>query len=91
MISTGGLDQCTLTYGYLPRGYNQLSTPRMLELRNACLARADEPGMRLPLEIDANIATLSGDTSYSKEDRALIADYCVKAYENQAIRSMKTD
>ena len=45
LISTGGFDQCMLSYGYLPRGYNQVFSPRMLELRNACLAKAHELGM----------------------------------------------
>ena len=45
LISTGGFDLCMLSYGYLPRGYNQIHSARMLELRNACLAKAHELGM----------------------------------------------
>jgi predicted aldo/keto reductase-like oxidoreductase len=45
LISTGGFDQCMLSYGYMPRGYNQVFSPRMLELRNACVAKAHELGM----------------------------------------------
>ena len=45
LISTGGFDQCMLSYGYMPRGYNQVFSPRMLELRNACMAKAHELGM----------------------------------------------
>jgi predicted aldo/keto reductase-like oxidoreductase len=29
-----------LSYGYLPRGYDQVWSARMIELRNACLAKA---------------------------------------------------
>jgi len=45
LISTAGFDQCMLSYGYMPRGYNQVFSPRMLELRNACMAKAHELGM----------------------------------------------
>ncbi len=45
LISTGSFDLCMLSYGYLPRGYNQIHSARMLELRNACLAKAHELGM----------------------------------------------
>lgn len=42
LISSGGFDQCMLSYGYMPRGYDQVFSPRMLELRNACVAKAHE-------------------------------------------------
>jgi len=45
LISTGGFDQCMLSYGYIPRGYNQVWSARMVELRNACLAEAHKRGM----------------------------------------------
>jgi predicted aldo/keto reductase-like oxidoreductase len=45
LISSGGFDQCMLSYGYLPRGYNQVLSARMVELRNACVAKAHELGM----------------------------------------------
>jgi len=45
LISSGGFDQCMLSYGYLPRGYNQVFSARMVELRNACVAKAHELGM----------------------------------------------
>jgi predicted aldo/keto reductase-like oxidoreductase len=47
LISSGGFDQCMLSYGYLPRGYNQVFSARMVELRNACVAKAHELGMGL--------------------------------------------
>jgi predicted aldo/keto reductase-like oxidoreductase len=34
-----------LSYGYIPRGYNQVFSARMIELRNACVAKAHELGM----------------------------------------------
>ena len=45
LISTGGFDQCMLSYGYLPRGHNQLFSARMVALRNLCVAKAHERGM----------------------------------------------
>jgi len=34
-----------LSYGYIPRGYDQVWTARMTKLRDACLAKAHELGM----------------------------------------------
>ena len=45
LISSGRFDQCMLSYGYLPRGHNQVFSARMVELRNACVAKAHELGM----------------------------------------------
>lgn len=45
LISSGEFDQCMLAYGYIPRGHNQLFSARMVELRNACVAKAHELGM----------------------------------------------
>ena len=45
LISSGGFDLCMLSYGYLPRGHDQIFSARMVELRNACVARAHEAGM----------------------------------------------
>lgn len=45
LADSGGFDQCMLTYGYIPRGYNQVHSARMLALRDACLAKAYERGM----------------------------------------------
>jgi predicted aldo/keto reductase-like oxidoreductase len=45
LISTGGFDMCMLSYGYLPRGYDQIWSARMTELRNACVAAAGGRGM----------------------------------------------
>ncbi len=45
LISSGGFDVCMLSYGYLPRGYDQVWSARMTTLRDACLAKAHELGM----------------------------------------------
>jgi predicted aldo/keto reductase-like oxidoreductase len=42
VISTGGFDQCMLAFGYLPRGHDQLFSPRMIGLREQCLAKAHQ-------------------------------------------------
>jgi len=45
LIESGGFDQCMLSYGYIPRGYDQIWSARMIALRDACLAKAHELGM----------------------------------------------
>lgn len=45
LIESGGFDLCMLSYGYLPRGHDQIFSARMVELRNACVAKAHERGM----------------------------------------------
>lgn len=45
LIATGEFDLCMLAYGYMPRGHNQIFSARMLNLRNACVAKAHELGM----------------------------------------------
>ena len=42
VISSGGFDQCMLSYGYLPRGHDQIFSPRSIKLREQCLAKAHE-------------------------------------------------
>jgi predicted aldo/keto reductase-like oxidoreductase len=144
LISSGGFDLCMLSYGYIPRGYDQLHSARMVALRDACVAKAHELGMgiaamkviaagmlgawapyivpefdrselpqlpgaairhvladsridmlvigmRLKPEIDANIATLTGDLTYTAADRARLADYSIKAYESDAIKKLRIE
>jgi predicted aldo/keto reductase-like oxidoreductase len=45
LIDSGGFDLCMLAYGYIPRGYDQVHSARMIALRDACLAKAHERGM----------------------------------------------
>jgi predicted aldo/keto reductase-like oxidoreductase len=144
LISSGGFDQCMLSYGYIPRGHDQIFSAKMVELRNACVAKAHKLGMgivamkvigggvlgawsgyvvpgfdkkrlkqlpaaairyvlqdkrihlltigmRLKKEVDANIKTLSGDTVYTLNDRALLAEFCAKALDSDPIKAMKVD
>jgi predicted aldo/keto reductase-like oxidoreductase len=144
LICSGQFDLCMLPYGYIPRGHNQIFSAKMVELRNACMAKAhqlkmgivamkvvgagilgawsgyivprfakkrleqlpaaairyvldDERihilniGMRLEKEVDANIKTLAGNTTYTLDNRALLAEFCSKAYNTDAIRNMKID
>ena len=48
-------------------------------------------GMRLKHEIDANIKTLSSNVAYTLDDRALLAEFCAKAYGNTLIRKMRVE
>jgi predicted aldo/keto reductase-like oxidoreductase len=144
LIESDGFDLCMLSYGYIPRGHNQIWTARMTELRNACIAKAHERdmgivamkvvgggvlgawapyivpgfdakrlkqlpsaairyvlqdkrihlltiGMRLKKEVDANIKTLSGDATYTLDDRALLAEFCAKALDSDPIKAMRVD
>lgn len=47
LIDSGGFDLCMVSYGYLPRGYDQVWSARMTALRDACVARAHERGLGL--------------------------------------------
>jgi len=144
LIESDGFDLCMLSYGYIPRGHNQIWTARMTELRNACVAKAHELGMgivamkvigagvlgawsgyivpafdakrlkqlpaaairyvlqdkrihlltigmRLKEEVDANIKTLSGDATYTLDDRALLAQFSAKAFDSDPIKKMRID
>ena len=144
LINSGGFDLCMLSYGYIPRGYDQVWSARMITLRDACLARAhalglgivamkvigagmlgawsgylvpgfdpqrrkqlpgaairhvlqDERihllniGMRLKEEIDANLQVFSGATTYTLEDKALLAEFSAKLYDTDAIKKMRID
>ena len=45
LIESGEFDQCMLSYGYLPRGHDQVFSPRSIRLREQCLAKAHEQDM----------------------------------------------
>lgn len=47
LISSGGFEQCMLSYGHLPRGHDQVLSPKMVELRETCLTKAHERGMAI--------------------------------------------
>jgi len=48
-------------------------------------------GMRLKDEIDANVEILTGDTTYTEEDEALLAKYSEKAIKREPIKSFRVD
>jgi hypothetical protein len=144
LISSDGFDLCMLSYGYIPRGWNQVFSARMTELRNTCVAKAHELGMgivamkvvgggilgawsqyivpgfdkerlgqlpaaairhvlqdervhilnismRLKEEVDANIKILAGDGTYTLDDRALLAEFSVKALDRRPLKAMRVD
>jgi predicted aldo/keto reductase-like oxidoreductase len=48
-------------------------------------------GMRLKEEIDTNINIIAGNTTYTPEDRKLLADFSVRAFERDPIKSMRIE
>ncbi len=48
-------------------------------------------GMRFPAEIDANIKTLAGDTTYTNEDRALLAGVSAAVLSDENVRKMSVE
>lgn len=42
-------------------------------------------GVSLPGDVDTNIGILTGDTTYTLEDRTLLAEFSAKAYEHPAV------
>lgn len=48
-------------------------------------------GMRTKPEIDANLKIVADDTTYTTEDRALLAEYSAKLYETDAIKRLRTE
>jgi len=45
LIKTAGFEQCMISYGYIPRGHDQMLSKRMTELRDECVAEAHEKKM----------------------------------------------
>lgn len=82
--------------GYIVPGFDQ---KRLKQLPNAAIRYVlnDQRinmltiGMRLRSDIDANIKTLSGDKTYTPQDKTLLADYWAKARNSQPIKAMKID
>jgi len=46
-------------------------------------------GVSVPEDIEANIATVSGDTALTNEDRMLLASFAEKAYETKPLQDLK--
>jgi len=144
LIASGGFDMCMLSYGYIPRGDNQIWTAHLTTLRDACLAKAHELGMgivamkvlgagmlgawsghivpgfdkqrlsqlpaaaihhvlqdprvhvlnigmRLTEEIDANIKIISGDTTFTPEDRDVLAQFSAQLYDTDSIKRLRIE
>jgi hypothetical protein len=47
--------------------------------------------MRRKEEIDANLKILFGDTTYTLEDRALLAEFSAKLFDTATIKKMRID
>ena len=45
-------------------------------------------GMRYPAEIDANIESVAGDTTYSNEDRGLLAGVSAAVLSDENVKKM---
>ena len=144
LVNSGGFDLCMLSVGFIPRGHNQVFSPRMLQLRDACVHRAHELkmglvamkvigagmmgawsghlvpkfdkdrrpqlpaaairhvlndkrfhllciGMRRRTDIEQNLATFTGNTSYTAEDKALLREFAAIAMKSPAIKRMRVD
>jgi len=48
-------------------------------------------GMRFPAEIDTNIKTLAGDTTYTNDDRALLAGMSAAVLNDEKVRKMSVE
>ncbi len=46
-------------------------------------------GVSVPSDLEANIATLTGDTTLTSDDRSLLADFSARAYESRLVRAMR--
>ncbi|MBI1317477.1 MAG: twin-arginine translocation signal domain-containing protein [Candidatus Hydrogenedens sp.] len=46
-------------------------------------------GISLPEDIDANLAILNGDTTYTEADKALLAEFADRAYQHPMVQELK--
>jgi predicted aldo/keto reductase-like oxidoreductase len=46
-------------------------------------------GISVPEDIDENLATLTGDTTFTSEDSLLLAGYSAKVYESDYVKAME--
>lgn len=46
-------------------------------------------GISMPEDIDRNFAIFTGDTTYSLEDRQLLADFSTRAYQSEMVQGLK--
>ena len=48
-------------------------------------------GMRFPAEIDTNIKTFAGDTTYTNDDRALLAGVSAAVLSDENVKKMEVE
>jgi predicted aldo/keto reductase-like oxidoreductase len=46
-------------------------------------------GVSMPSDVDRNLAVLRGDTQFTNEDRALLADFSSRLYDAEAVKAMR--
>ncbi len=46
-------------------------------------------GVSMPSDVDNNLAVLRGDTRFTNEDRALLADFSARLYESEFVKAMR--
>ena len=82
--------------GYLVPGFDK---QRLKELPAAAIRHVLQDqrvqllaiGMHLPDQIDANLKTLSGDTTCTPEDRALLTEFSAKLLETDTVKKMRIE
>ena len=47
--------------------------------------------MRFPAEIDTNVKTLAGDTTYTNDDRAILAGVGASVLSDENVKEMKVE
>ena len=82
--------------GYLVPGFDK---QRLAQLPGAAIRHVLQDqrvhllaiGMHLQNQIEANLKTLTGDTTCTPEDRALLAEFSAKLYETDTIKKMRIE
>ena len=46
-------------------------------------------GVSMPSDVDRNLAVLRGDTRFTNDDRALLADFSSRLYDAEAVKAMR--
>ena len=46
-------------------------------------------GVSMPSDIDKNLAVVRGDTTFTNQDRELLADFSSRLYEAEAVKAMR--
>jgi len=48
-------------------------------------------GMHVKEQIDANIKILTGDVTYTPQDRSLLSEFSARLYETDTVRKMRIE